>query len=105
MLVSTRNGANQLCMFEQWVEPGTGAPTHLHPVEEILTVLSGDADIWLDKEHFMVAAGQSVIIPSGIRHGFRNAGSETLHIHAVLASADFQAWFDDSMSMVRRWTD
>ena len=38
MLVSASNGAAQLCMFEQWVAPGNGAPAHSHPVEEILTV-------------------------------------------------------------------
>jgi quercetin dioxygenase-like cupin family protein len=38
MLVSASNGAAQLCMFEQWIAPGAGAPTHSHPVEEVLTV-------------------------------------------------------------------
>src|SRR5260370_23205893 len=38
MLVSTSIGATQLCIFEQWIAPGTGAPTHFHPVEEVLTV-------------------------------------------------------------------
>ncbi|TIU60387.1 MAG: cupin, partial [Mesorhizobium sp.] len=28
MLVSASNGAAQLCIFEQWVEPTVGAPTH-----------------------------------------------------------------------------
>ena len=37
MLVSASNGATQLCIFEQWMAPGTGAPTHSHPVEEVLT--------------------------------------------------------------------
>jgi hypothetical protein len=37
-LVSASNGATQLCIFEQWVAPGTGAPTHSHPVEEVLTI-------------------------------------------------------------------
>jgi quercetin dioxygenase-like cupin family protein len=40
MLVSARTGATQLCVFEQQVAPGAGAPTHRHPVEEVLTVLS-----------------------------------------------------------------
>ena len=31
MLVSARNGAAQLCVFQQWVVPGSGAPTHSHP--------------------------------------------------------------------------
>ena len=39
MRVSAANGATQLCIFEQWIAPGNGAPTHSHPVEEVLTVL------------------------------------------------------------------
>src|ERR1051325_11282879 len=30
MRVSAANGGTQLCLFEQWCEPGHGAPTHLH---------------------------------------------------------------------------
>ena len=37
MVVSAASGAAQLCIFEQWVAPGAGAPTHSHPVEEVLT--------------------------------------------------------------------
>ena len=29
MLFSADNGAASLCIFEQWVAPGTGAPTHI----------------------------------------------------------------------------
>src|SRR5277367_1426179 len=47
MLVSALNGAAQLCIFEQQVAPGTGAPTHSRPVEEVLTVLEGEADMWI----------------------------------------------------------
>ena len=42
MRISSQTGANQLCVFEQWCDPGLGAPTHLHAVEEILTVLAGE---------------------------------------------------------------
>ena len=38
MRASAANGAAQLCMFEQWCDPGNGAPTHLHAVEEVLCV-------------------------------------------------------------------
>src|ERR1700736_3331945 len=83
MLVSARNGAAQLCMFEQWIAPGTGAPTHSHPIEEVLTVREGEAEMWLEDERLIVSAGQSLIVPAGRKHGFRNSGSATLHIHAV----------------------
>ncbi len=45
MRVSAANGGAQLCLFEQWCEPGHGAPTHLHAVEEVLHVLDGEADV------------------------------------------------------------
>ena len=51
MRVSAMTGAAQLCIFEQWCDPGCGAPTHLHAVEEILTVLEGRAEVWIDDEH------------------------------------------------------
>jgi mannose-6-phosphate isomerase-like protein (cupin superfamily) len=103
MQVSARNGATQLCIFEQWVEPAVGAPTHWHPVEEVLTVLSGEAEMWIDDEYVTLIAGQSLVVPTKKKHGFRNVGSETLHIHAVLASPIFEATFDGSPEPVRRW--
>lgn len=103
MLVSAGNGAAQLCIFEQWIEPGTGAPTHAHPVEEVLTVLEGEAEMWLDERRTVVSAGQSLIVPAGRKHGFRNAGTATLHVHAVLASPVFEATFEGSTETVRRW--
>jgi hypothetical protein len=48
MLVSVQNGATALCLFEQWVAPGNGAPTHRHPVEEVLMVREGEADMWIE---------------------------------------------------------
>jgi len=103
MVVSTVNGAAQLCIFEQWVAPGHGAPTHLHPVEEVLTVREGEAEMWIDEQRMIVAAGQSLIVPAGRKHGFRNSGTTTLHIHAVLASPAFEATMDGAMEVVRRW--
>jgi quercetin dioxygenase-like cupin family protein len=103
MLVSASNGAAQLCIFEQWIAPQTGAPTHAHSVEEVLTVLEGEAEIWLDEEHTVISAGQSLIVPAGRKHGFRNIGAATLRSHAVLASPAFEATFEGSTETVRRW--
>jgi mannose-6-phosphate isomerase-like protein (cupin superfamily) len=104
MLVSARNGAAQLCMFEQWVAPGNGAPTHSHPVEEVLTVREGEAEMWLDQERLIVTAGQSLIVPAGRQHGFRNSGKVTLHLHAVLASPVFESMPEGATESVRRWS-
>lgn len=103
MLVSTRSGAAQLCIFQQWCEPGAGAPTHLHAVEEVLTVLDGQADVWVGEETLSVVAGQSVIVPVGLKHGFRNTGNAILHVQATLASPTFEASFDNPNEVSRRW--
>jgi quercetin dioxygenase-like cupin family protein len=103
MLVSAQNGAAQLCIFEQWVAPGAGAPTHSHPVEEVLTVREGEAEMWIDQERLIVSAGQSLLVPAGRKHGFRNSGNATLHLHAVLASPIFEATPEGATETVRRW--
>jgi quercetin dioxygenase-like cupin family protein len=104
MVISAANGATQLCVFEQWVAPGNGAPTHSHPVEELLTVREGEAEMWLGEARRFVRAGQSLIVPAGRLHGFRNAGTGTLHIHAILASPIFEAVPEGASEATRRWT-
>lgn len=103
MRVSALNGAQQLCLFEQFCEPGMGAPTHTHAVEEVLTVLSGEAEIWVDDERGILAQGQSMIVSPGQRHGFRNIGKTTLHVLATLAAPIFEASFDGQAEIRRRW--
>jgi mannose-6-phosphate isomerase-like protein (cupin superfamily) len=103
MLISAENGAGALCIFEQWIAPGHGAPTHSHPVEEVLTVREGEADMWIGEEHVTVLAGQSLLIPAGRLHGFRNSGTGTLHLHAVLASPTFESLPEGASEPVRRW--
>jgi quercetin dioxygenase-like cupin family protein len=103
MRVSAVTGSAQLCIFEQWCDPGCGAPTHLHAVEEILTVLAGQAEVWLDDERSALKAGQSLIVPAGRKHGFRNTGDVTLHVQATLAAPIFEAAFDDARETSRRW--
>jgi quercetin dioxygenase-like cupin family protein len=104
MQVSAVTGSAQLCVFQQWCDPGKGAPTHLHAVEEVLTVLDGQAEIWIEDERATLTAGQSAIVPAGRKHGFRNTGDATLHVQATLAAPIFEASFDDSREVVsRRW--
>ena len=102
MRVSAVNGAQRLCLFEQFCEPGKGAPTHMHTVEEVLTVLSGEAETWVDDERATLTAGQSVVVPAGQRHGFQNVGKATLHVHATLAAPIFEASFDGQAGIRRR---
>jgi mannose-6-phosphate isomerase-like protein (cupin superfamily) len=69
----------------------------------VLTVLEGEAEMWLDDARLIVRGGQSLIVPAQRWHGFRNSGNATLHLHAVLASAIFEATPEGASEPVRRW--
>jgi quercetin dioxygenase-like cupin family protein len=103
MRVSAVSGARQLCVFEQWCAPGEGAPTHLHAVEEVITVLEGQAEFWVADQEGTLTGGQSMIVPAGVKHGFRNAGAGTLHVLVTLAAPIFEAAYDDAREVPRRW--
>jgi mannose-6-phosphate isomerase-like protein (cupin superfamily) len=103
MHVSAHNSATELCIFEQWLAPSAGVPTHWHPVEEVLTIIGGEAEMWIDDIHAVLTKGHSLIVPARRKHGFRNIGSASLHIHAVLASSILEATYDGSTEPVRRW--
>jgi quercetin dioxygenase-like cupin family protein len=68
-----------------------------------LTVLEGQAEIWVEADRYRVTAGQSAIIPAGRKHGFRNTGSGILRVQAILASPVFEAAYDDARETPRRW--
>lgn len=104
MRVSAQTGAHQLCIFDQWCDPGLGAPTHLHAVEEVLTCISGQAEVWVGDEHHVIGPGQSVLIPAGRWHGYKNAAKEgILHMQATLAASIFEASYQDRAELSRRY--
>ena len=96
-------GAAQLCIFEQWCEPGHGAPTHLHAVEEVLHVLDGQAEVWIGDARATLTKGQLAVVPAGRKHGFSNTGTSMLHIQSTLASPVFEAAYDDKRETPRRY--
>jgi quercetin dioxygenase-like cupin family protein len=103
MHVSAATGSTALCIFEQWIAPGAGPPSHTHPVEEVLSVLEGEAEVWLGDARETVSAGQSVVVPAGAWHGFRNCGSTPLHLLAILAAPVFETSFEGRPEPVVRW--
>lgn len=104
MRISALVGSAQLTIFDQVCDPGQGAPSHQHAVEEVLSVLSGEAEIWIDDETYVVRTGQSAVIPAGHLHGFRALGLGPLHVRAVLAAPIFEASYADRSETSRRWS-
>lgn len=88
MRASASLGAERLCAFEQWSEPGAGAPPHRHPEdEELIVVVAGIAQLEVDGRQEVLKAGDTALIPSAAPHAFLNTGDGILHTLAVLSSA------------------
>jgi mannose-6-phosphate isomerase-like protein (cupin superfamily) len=104
MRVSALTESHQLLIFEQFCEPGHGAPMHIHAVEEVLEVMEGKAEIFLGEENRIVTADQSVVIPAGARHGFKNTGSGILKVRATMAASIFEASYDSRSELSRRYS-
>ena len=103
MWISATTESRQLCIFEQFCEPGLGAPMHLHAIEEVLEVCEGSAEVFLHDQRMTVSANQSVLIPAGARHGFKNVGTGILRVRATLAAPIFEASYDDRAELSRRY--
>lgn len=70
------------------VEPGNGHPFHLHPtMDEVIYIISGEAEQWLEKEGKILKAGEAVYIPQKMVHATFNSGTETLSFLAILSPA------------------
>lgn len=103
MYASGAAGSSQLVVFEQWCDPGHGAPRHWHSVEEVLRVLGGSARIFVGDEEAEVGPGESVIVPAGVEHGFVNNRNDELHTQAILAAPVFEAHYVEGDATTYRW--
>jgi quercetin dioxygenase-like cupin family protein len=66
---------------ETWVDPGGGVTPHVHPaMEERFEVLSGHPSFLAGREWRTAAAGETVVVPAGVRHAYRNRGDDVAHV-------------------------
>jgi len=68
--------------------PGEAHRFHRHPnMEEILYILSGTAEQWVENEKRIMQAGDSLYLPANLVHGTWNVGKGPLDFLAVLSPA------------------
>jgi len=83
--------AEQLLMVRVLMPPGRAHQFHRHPaMEEIIYVVSGRAEQWVDRDKRLLGPGDIAHIPADVVHGTYNAGNETLVFLAILAPAKFE---------------
>lgn len=83
--------AEKLLLVRVTMPPGKGHAFHRHPaMEEIIYVVSGQAEQWVERDHRMLGPGEIAHIPTDVVHGTYNVTQEPLVFLAILSPAKFE---------------
>ena len=78
-------GAKQLTVIDVTLSPGKGHDFHKHPdQEEVLYVVSGKVEQWVDREKRILGPGDSAFVPADVVHASFNVGDANAKIVAIL---------------------
>jgi mannose-6-phosphate isomerase-like protein (cupin superfamily) len=84
--------------------PGEAHRFHYHPeMEEILYILSGTAEQWVEQEKRYLGAGDCLYVPAGVVHGTYNSGKDVLDFLAVLSPAKSEGPVTVEVSLEAPW--
>ncbi|MFB6299130.1 MAG: cupin domain-containing protein [Halobacteriales archaeon] len=74
VLLSDDHGAPHFAIRRFELDPGAEVPKHTNEVEHQQYVLEGEYVVGIDGEEHTVSAGDSLLIPAGVIHWYRNEG-------------------------------
>jgi mannose-6-phosphate isomerase-like protein (cupin superfamily) len=70
---------------------GVLEPAHSHEgIEEIVYVLAGEGEMWMEGTTFSISKGDSIFFPAGSIHTVRNTGSITLELLCIFSSSQYR---------------
>jgi quercetin dioxygenase-like cupin family protein len=95
----------EVTRVEMWVEPGGGVPPHVHPsIEESFTILDGTAELLAGRSWQTAGPGETVVVPPGTRHAYRNRSEQVAHVICIAkpASASLEEFLTEAAELSRR---
>ena len=96
--------ADKLLMVRVRMPAGKAHAFHRHPeMEEIIYVIEGQAEQWVDREKRILGPGESAHIPIDVVHGTYNAGDSALVFLAILSPAKITGPALVDMSQEEPW--
>ena len=89
--LSGADTAGAYCLLEVSLAPGMGVPRHTHTREdEAYFVLSGELEVVVGDETFILRAGDTLMAPRDIPHRLRNPGKVENHYLLVFSPSGFE---------------
>ena len=88
---------DQLILVRVRMPPGKAHKFHRHPaMEEIIYVVSGRCEQWVDTKSRSLGPGEIAHIPRDVVHGTYNTSEDTVVFLAILSPAKFEGpWLVD----------
>jgi quercetin dioxygenase-like cupin family protein len=84
--VGPADGSKGIAAVEATFKPGGAHPFHTHPgQEEVIWVLEGVIEQWIEQEKTTLGVGDVAVIPEGVVHATYNDGQATARILAILS--------------------
>jgi quercetin dioxygenase-like cupin family protein len=78
--------AKYLTVIEVKLDPGGGHNFHKHPdQEEVISVVAGEIEQWLETKKTTLKPGDSIFIPPDVVHASFNVSSQPAKLMVVLA--------------------
>jgi quercetin dioxygenase-like cupin family protein len=88
VLVGDDQDAPNVHMRRFELDPGARVPRHTNAVEHEQFVLAGEYVVGMGEETHTVSAGDSLLIPAGVDHWYRNDGDSAGAFLCVVPAAD-----------------
>lgn len=85
-------------LFEVTVPPQAGPPKQAHHWEEAYYLLEGEILIQKGDRTFTLTAGSFVDFPQGIPHTFKNVGTTSARLLAIVTPAWYGKFFEECVS-------
>jgi quercetin dioxygenase-like cupin family protein len=76
VLIDESRGAPNFAIRRFELDPGAEVPEHTNAVEHEQYVLAGEYTVGIDDEEYTVSEGDSLLIPAGVVHWYRNEGDQ-----------------------------
>ncbi|MEP1352415.1 MAG: cupin domain-containing protein [Tateyamaria sp.] len=95
-ILTTEASGGSMSIVDSSVPDGVGPPRHVHKAEdEIIIILDGRCELWLDGACFECGPGETAFIPRGTEHTFRVIGGAPCRQIVVLTPGGFEGFFKD----------
>ncbi len=102
---SPSDGAERIMAVEATFLPGKSHAFHRHPnQEEVIYVLDGELEQWVEHERRVLHAGDAVVIPAAVVHASYNESDRPAKIVAILSPCVGEAGYEvEELADVEPW--